>query len=88
MSKQEQLLEELLQLKDRIERGKTKLAELKGAEANQLQMLNKEYQCKDFDAAEQEVIKLERRIARNDALIQEQMDKLRDDYPVLFTASK
>lgn len=75
---------ELLDLKDKIERGKTKLNELKGQRKQLMKQLEEEFGCDSIEAAEKKLKKQEQKIEDLDNEIAENETKLRNTYPILF----
>lgn len=76
---------EILNLKERIENGKQKLAELKGAKGNQLSNLKKEFNCSSVEDAVKLKKKYEKEIDELNEKIEVSVSELQDTYPDLFT---
>ncbi len=76
--------EQLIHLKNKIEKGKNKLAELIGAEKSQLQALAKEYNLQGIDEAEAAIEQGTADIEKKTAKINKLVEKLKDEYPILF----
>jgi len=76
--------EQLLALKDKIERGKTKLSELKGQKTQQLETLLEEWDCKSVEEAETKLTKLEKELETLEIEIEEDVVELKEKYPDLF----
>ena len=76
--------EQLLALKDKIERGKTKLSELKGQKTQQLETLLEEWDCKSVEEAETKLTKLEKELETLEIEIEEDVAELKENYPDLF----
>jgi len=76
--------EELLKLKSKIDKGKNKLAELKGAEKSQLQALFKEYNLNSIEEAEIEIKRATAEIDKKEKQIEQLFEKLQNEFPILF----
>ena len=77
-------IEQLLALKDKIERGKTKLSELKGQKTQQLETLLEEWDCRSVEEAETKLTKLEKELETLEIEIEEDVVELKEKYPDLF----
>lgn len=75
---------QLLELKDKIERGKTKLNELKGQRKQLMKQLEEEFECDSIEAAEKKLTKQEKEIEKLDNEIAENETTLRNKFPILF----
>jgi len=76
--------QELLQIKERVEKGKQKLSELKGAKTNQMEMLKKEFNCNTLEEANTLKKKYEKELEVIDKKIEVSVEQLQDTYPDLF----
>jgi len=76
-------IEQLLALKDKIERGKTKLSELKGQKTQQLETLLEEWDCRSVEEAETKLTKLEKELETLEIEIEENVAELKENYPDL-----
>lgn len=77
-------LNELIELKEKIEKGKTKLAELKGQRDTYLSQLKKEFGCESIEDAEKKNKELENSIQKLKEHLEEKENELREKYPNLF----
>ena len=76
--------EELLEIKDVIERAKSKISELKGQKINYMESLTHDFGCNSVIMAEKKVITLDLEITDISEIIEEKTEKLQKDFPQLF----
>jgi len=76
--------EQLLALKDKIERGKTKLSELKGQKTQQLETLLEEWKCISVEEAEKKLAALEEELETLEKEIEDGVAELEEKYPDLI----
>lgn len=76
--------EELLRLKEKIQKGKTRLAELQGQKQQLMKTLDTSYGCKTVEAADKKVEDQQKKITRLEQQIATDVDALEEEYPILF----
>lgn len=75
---------ELLELKDKIEKGKTRLNELIGQKKQLMKQLEEQFNCNSIEEAENKLEKQKIEIEQLDEEIAENENTLRNKYPILF----
>jgi predicted nuclease with TOPRIM domain len=75
----------LLELKSKIARGKTRLAELTGEQNALLESLEQTHGCKTIKDATELIEKLEEEVDELEDLIDVTTNELKEKYPELFT---
>ena len=75
----------LLELKDKIARGKTRLAELTGEQNALLQSLQQTHGCKTIKAAQEMIEQLEGEVEELEDTIDTTTNELKEKYPELFS---
>lgn len=76
--------EELLRLKEKIQKGKTRLAELQGQKQQLMKTLDTSYGCKTVEAADKKVEDQQKKITRLEQQIAADVEALEEEYPILF----
>lgn len=76
--------EQLLRLKEKIEKGKTRLSELQGQKQQLMKQLQTEFGCKTLEEAEALVEKQQVKINKIQTRITEETEQLKEQYPILF----
>jgi predicted transcriptional regulator len=74
--------EKLLQLKEKIDRSKTKLNELAGKENHLLEQLKDEYDCDTVDEANEKLENLDEEIQNLQSKINEGLEELEEKYEI------
>lgn len=74
----------LLEMKERIEKGKTKIAELMGQKKNYLEQLQRDYNCADVEQAKALLEQLETQLEALESKIQSGIVNLQEKYPQLI----
>ena len=80
--------QELLNIKERIEKGKTKVSELKGQLQSQLEILKNEHDCSSLKEAEEKEKELKKGIVELEEEIDTQMEELQEKYPELIDSHR
>lgn len=75
---------ELLQLKQKIEKGKQKLSELIGQKKNYLEQLKSEYKCNSIEEAKTLLEKYQNESQQLEDEIGKELSKLEKTFPQLF----
>jgi hypothetical protein len=76
--------EELLRLKEKIQKGKTRLAELQGQKQQLMKTLATDYKCKTLEEATELVKEQDKKIRKMEERIEEGTLTLKETYPILF----
>jgi hypothetical protein len=76
--------EQLLRLKEKIEKGKTRLAELQGQKQQLMKSLAADYRCKTLEEASELVKEQDKKIRKMEERIEEETLTLKETYPILF----
>jgi hypothetical protein len=76
--------EQLLRLKEKIEKGKTRLAELQGQKQQLMKSLAADYKCKTLEEASELVKEQDKKIRKMEERIEEETLTLKETYPILF----
>lgn len=76
--------EQLLRLKEKIEKGKTRLAELQGQKQQLMKSLAADYKCKTLGEASELVKEQDKKIRKMEERIEEETLTLKETYPILF----
>jgi predicted nucleic acid-binding Zn-ribbon protein len=76
--------DELLRLKEKIQKGKTRLAELQGQKQQLMKTLDTSYGCKTVEAAEKKVEDQQKKITHLEQQIVTDVEALEEEYPILF----
>ena len=76
--------EQLLKLKEKIEKGKTCLAELTGQKQQLMKSLATDYKCKTLEEATELVKEQDKKIRKMEERIEEETQTLKETYPILF----
>jgi len=76
--------EELLRLKEKIQKGKTRLAELQGQKQQLMKTLATDYKCKTLEEATELVKEQDKKIRKMEERIEEGTFTLKETYPILF----
>ena len=84
MSTKSLSVEELTELKTRIEKGKNRLAELQGQKTSQMETLKEEFGCSSLAAAEKKITELEKELETLEVRIEDKSAELQEQYPSLF----
>jgi SMC interacting uncharacterized protein involved in chromosome segregation len=77
-------LDNLLELQEKIEKGKSKISELKGELRTYEDRLLKEYNCKSIEEAQELVTKIDRELLEITKTIEIKIIELKKEYPLLF----
>lgn len=75
---------ELLKIKERIEKGKSKLSEAKGELKSYEDRLKNEYSCETVEEAQSKLKKLQKEIQDINDKINQKTEDLKEEYPTLF----
>lgn len=76
--------EQLLRLKEKIEKGKTRLAELQGQKQQLIKSLAADYKCNTLEEASALVKEQDKKIRKMEKRIEEETLTLKETYPILF----
>ena len=76
--------QDLLKIKEKIEKSKTRLSELKGQKTSMMETLEQEFGCKTLEAAEKKVSTISSQIDTLKEDIAEKTAELQEQYPMLF----
>lgn len=74
--------EQLLELKEKIEKLSNKKARLEGILSDAQKRLREEFDCEDFDAAEQLLKEMEYETGQTEQSIQKQLKEIRDEFDI------
>ena len=77
-------VEELTELKNKIEKGKAKLSELNGEVKTHLENLKKDYDVKSIDEAKKKVEKMDKEIEELIEEIEGKETEIKEEFPQLF----
>ena len=80
--------QDLLKIKEKIEKSKTRLSELKGQKTSMMETLEQEFGCKTLEAAEKKVSTISSQIDTLKEDIAEKTAELQEQYPMLFEQDK
>jgi len=75
--------QELLEIKENIEKSKTEVTSLEGQKINQMKTLKSEHGCNSIQAAEKKIKTWKTEIEEIDTLIETKNDELQSKYPEL-----
>ncbi len=81
----EDKVKKLLAIKERIEKGKTRVSKLEGQQEQQLSNLKKEFECDTVEEAEKLLLDFGEELDELEKDFEEDYAKLEKEYPILFT---